>query len=267
MTTATHKPRTAVLTGAANGIGRAIAATLAAGGWTVVGVDRDAGALSQVLGRINGRPVVGDVRDPRVLAEARREAENMGQLTAWVNNAGIVRLAPLHLMEPAAIDEVLDTDLRAVVFGAREALQSFLAHGVPGSIVNMSSVHASGSFPGYGAYDTAKGGLEALTRYVCVEYGHLGIRCNAVAPGAVNTSIVPEQTGGPAPASFSTDPTELSPMRRLSEPEEVATVVAFLIEGASNSINGHSLMVDNGMSARHYAFPPDETVVFQEAQR
>jgi NAD(P)-dependent dehydrogenase (short-subunit alcohol dehydrogenase family) len=263
MTQGDRNGRTVVVTGAGNGIGRSIAARLAADGWTLVGIDRDQAALAEVFGSIDGEGIAGDVRDLEVLAEARRVAEDRGRLAAWVNNAAIVRLAPIHLMSPAVIDEMLDIDLRAVVFGAREALGSFLAHSVAGSIVNISSVHASGGFPGYGAYDTAKGGIEAFTRYVCVEYGHLGIRCNAVAPGAVNTQIMASaQVDGPAPPSFSSEAAALAPMRRVSEPVEIAETVAFLLGSASVSINGHCLAVDNGMSAWHHEFPPDESVVF-----
>ncbi len=258
-----ERQRAVVVTGAANGIGRAISARLAATGWTVVGIDRDIAALEEVAGRVGGVAVPGDIRDQEVITKARQAAEGAGRLSAWVNNAGVVRLGPLHLMPADIIDETLDIDLRAVVFGTREALRSFLVNGVSGSIVNISSVHANGSFPGYGPYDAAKGGVEALTRYVCVEYGHLGIRCNAIAPGAVNTNIVPAvgpDKLGAAPAVLQA--TDLSPMHRVSEPEEIAEVVAFLVEGPSIAINGHSLAVDNGMSARNYATPADSTVAF-----
>jgi NAD(P)-dependent dehydrogenase (short-subunit alcohol dehydrogenase family) len=251
-----------VVTGAANGIGRSIAVRLAATGWVIVGIDREAAALEQALGPLAGVAVAGDVRDGQVIAAARQAAEAAGEFRAWVNNAGVVRLGPLHQMAPEVIDETLDIDLRAVVFGTREALTSFLANGVAGAIVNVSSVHARGAFPGYGPYDVAKGGVEALTRYVCVEYGHLGIRCNAVAPGAVNTSIVPTMSGALRPAAADIRGADLSPMRRVSEPEEIAEVVAFLIEGPSNAINGHVLAVDNGMSAWNSSFPPDRSVVF-----
>jgi NAD(P)-dependent dehydrogenase (short-subunit alcohol dehydrogenase family) len=250
-----------VVTGAANGIGRSIVLRLAKTGWAVVGVDREASALEDAVQAVAGVAVAGDIRDDQVLAEARRAAEAAGELRAWVNNAGILRIAPLHLMAPEVIDETLDIDLRAVMFGTREALSSFLANGVSGSIVNVSSVHAQGSFPGHGAYDTAKGGVEALTRYVCVEYGHLGIRCNAIAPGAVNTNIAANLPGAP-PSSPSVQGSDLSPMHRVSEPEEIAEVVAFLVEGPSTAINGHALAVDNGMSAWNCPFPPDSTVAF-----
>ena len=250
-----------VVTGAANGIGRSIAQRLASTGWAVVGVDRDIAALEDAVSAVSGVAVPGDVRDGQVLANAREAAEAAGELGAWVNNAGVVRLGPLHLMTPQAIDETLDIDLRSVVFGTREALTSFLANGVSGVIVNVSSVHARGSFPGYGAYDAAKGGVEALTRYVCVEYGHLGIRCNAVAPGAVNTNIVPSAPSG-TPSVAGVQVTDLSPMRRVSEPDEIAEAVAFLVEGPSRAINGHVLAVDNGISAWNCGFPPDAAVAF-----
>ena len=257
-----------VVTGAANGIGKSIVARLAATGWAVVGVDRDDAALKEVVSRAGGVAVPGDVRDHEVLTGARQAAEGVGKLSAWVNNAGVVRLGPLHQMAPDVIDETLDIDLRAVIFGTREALTSFLGNGVPGSIVNISSVHARGSFPGFGAYDAAKGGIESLTRYVCVEYGHLGIRCNAIAPGAVNTSIVPAvKPDDPGTASSAIEARDLSPMRRVSEPQEIAEVVAFLVEGPSTAINGHVLAVDNGMSAWNCAFPPDDSVAFAGPSR
>lgn len=263
MTQSDKDQRTVVVTGAANGIGRSIKSRMAADGWTVVGVDRDEARLSEVFAGDQGAGIVGDVRDLDVLAQARRAAEERGRLSGWVNNAAIVRLAPLHLMAPAVIDEMLDINLRAVLLGTREALLSFLEQGVAGSIVNISSVHARGGFPGYGPYDTAKGGIEAFTRYVCVEYGHLGIRCNAVAPGAVDTQIVVGAGGdGPPPPSFSSGADALSPMRRVSPPAEIAQTVAFLLDRAPTSINGHCLAVDNGMSAWNYGFPPDERVVF-----
>ncbi len=266
--------RSVVVTGAARGIGAAIAERLTAADWVVVGVDRDRVRLEALMSSLAGPSVVGDVRDPAVMSCARRTAEQSGELRAWVNNAGIVRVEPLHLMAIETITEVLDIDLVAVVLGTREALRSFLSHGVAGSVVNISSIHSRAAFPGFGAYDAAKGGVEALTRHVCVEYGHLGIRCNAVAPGAVRTEIATAalasrgaahegqrssaRSGGVLP-----DPSQLAPMRRQSEPTEIASAVAFLLDEVSFSINGHVLAVDNGMSSWSFAFPPDPDVHFQ----
>ena len=138
---------------------------------------------------------------------------------------------------------------RAVVYGVREALRSFLMRSVPGSIVNVSSIHGHAAFPGSGPYDAAKGGVEALTRYVCVEYGHLGIRCNAVAPGAVNTNV--GRTPSKSDESGIWPPSEaLAPMQRASEPSEVAQAVLYLLSNSAIGVNGHVLAVDNGMAAR-----------------
>jgi NAD(P)-dependent dehydrogenase (short-subunit alcohol dehydrogenase family) len=253
-------PRVAVVTGAANGIGRALTAVLLGDGWSVTGVDRDVEGLDRLPGDERFEAVAGDVRDTAVLRRAREAAEAAGELSAWVNNAGIVRLAPLHAMDLVTVDEVLDVDLRAVVVGTREALRSFLDHAVAGSIVNVSSIHGRGAFPGYGAYDVAKAGVESLTRYVCVEYGHLGIRCNAVAPGAVRTGIVTPASGAAGPPMPSD--VALAPMRRASEPEEIATAIRYLLSSTALAVNGHTLAVDNGMSARVFAFEPDPSVRF-----
>jgi glucose 1-dehydrogenase len=157
------------------------------------------------------------------------------------------------------IDDVLAVDLRAVIYGVREALRSFLLRSVAGSIVNVSSVHGRTAFPSSGPYDAAKGGVEALTRYVCVEYGHLGIRCNAVAPGAVNTSMGRTATTSDAPDIWPAS-NALSPMQRASEPSEVAQAILYLLSESAIAVNGHVLAVDNGMAARSYAFRPDPRV-------
>jgi NAD(P)-dependent dehydrogenase (short-subunit alcohol dehydrogenase family) len=127
----------------------------------------------------------------------------------------------------------------------------------------VSSIHARAAFPGYALYDTCKGAVESLTRYVCVEYGHLGIRCNAVAPGAVLTPAavrLSEATDDPDAAFAATR--DLSPMHRISDPKEIADVVAFLLSPEAIAINGHVLAVDNGMAARAYGFAPAPGIKF-----
>ena len=254
--------RAVVVTGTSIGIGRAIATTLAGLGWTVRRYRPEPGLLEEALGEIGGVAVAGDVRDLEVLRTARRAAEERGELRAWINNAAVVRLAPLHLMGPDVITELLDINLTAAVLGSREALCSF---GQPGGWFDYQRVFdpRPEGLSGYGAYDTAKGGMEALTRYVCTEYGHLGIRCNAIAPGPVRTNIVaPVAADEPKPASFAAEAEDLSPMHRISEPTEIAETVAFLLDDRTVSINGHVLAIDNGMSAWAFGFPPDELVAF-----
>jgi NAD(P)-dependent dehydrogenase (short-subunit alcohol dehydrogenase family) len=253
-----------VVTGAGHGIGRSIATHVSRAGRPVVAVDTDAEALAELAGEIDSvATVTGDVRDLDALHSAARLAVELGGLGGWVNNAGIVRLAPLHEVSADDIAEVLGVNLEAVVLGCQVALQSFLADGAPGSIVNISSVHAKSGFPGYAIYDTAKGGVEALTRYVCVEYGHLGIRCNAVAPGVVDTAIVPRAADPTRDIAADLEAARaLSPMRRISAPVEIAYVVDFLLSQQATSINGQVLGVDNGMSARSASFAPNPSIRF-----
>ena len=251
--------RSVVVTGAASGIGLEIARELLASGWVVVGVDISEPAS---LGRPpEFRAVVGDVQDGRVLEEAAMLAGQGARLTAWVNNAALMHTEPLHLMSEDLIQRILSVDLQACVIGARIALNEFLRTGTAGSIVNISSIHAKAAWPGTGPYDIAKAGLDALTRYICVEYGHLGLRANSVAPGAVDTRMSTRTVA--ALSSPRLDPADLSPMRRASHPREIAQVVDFLLSGECNAINGHVLAVDNGMSAWSYPFDPNPDVRFE----
>ncbi len=244
-----------VITGAAHGIGRATAVLFADSGWIVVGVDVDESGLNEVADSLESFvPVVGDVADPRTHLNAREEAERAGRLRAWVNNAAVVKLAPLHDVDNAEIERQLRINLLAVILGCREAAKAFIATALEGCIINVSSVHARYSFPGYGVYDTCKGGVEALTRSMCVEYGHLGIRCNAIAPGAVRTGIA--TAGATATLEEEAEAAALAPMRRISEPTEIAESIYFLASDQARSINGHVLAVDNGISARGHGLSP-----------
>jgi NAD(P)-dependent dehydrogenase (short-subunit alcohol dehydrogenase family) len=237
-----------VVTGAAGGIGSDTCSLLIARGWTVIGVDRDADALAEVAARLPQLiPVTGDVRDPATAAAARAAAENAGPLTAWVNNAAVLRPRPLHEAEAAFVEEQLAINLTSVVLGCHEALASFVEGGVAGAIVNVTSIHAQHPFPGLPLYAAAKGGVEALTRQLCVEYGERGIRVNAVAPGAVRT---PMTLGDGDPEEALRSAAALSPMRRVSESSEIASAIAFLLSSEAAGINGHVLAVDNGMSAQ-----------------
>jgi NAD(P)-dependent dehydrogenase (short-subunit alcohol dehydrogenase family) len=242
-----------VVTGGANGIGRATSRQLSRAGWAVLAVDRDEQALDE-LTTADGpsvRGLAGDLTDPTTVQRVVAAARQLGPLSGWVNNAGILTDRPLHEMDDALIDQLLAINLRATILGTRAAVQTLLAAGRPGAIVNVSSIHARHPFPGHPVYAAAKGAVEALTRQICVEYAGLGIRCNAVAPGAVATRMTVD------PAAGDTDTARqlaaaaaLSPADRVSSPVEIAEVIEFLMSDRSRSINGHVLAADNGMSAR-----------------
>ncbi|MFF1933750.1 SDR family NAD(P)-dependent oxidoreductase [Streptomyces sp. NPDC058228] len=252
-----------VVTGAASGIGAAIVTELRAVGYGVVGVD-----LQPSRERVDERLawVHGDVSDPGTHELAVSAAAEIGLLKGWVNNAGRVENAPLHALSDAEAEATLRTNLYGTLAGTRAALRSFIATGVLGAIVNVSSIHARGAFPGTPAYDATKGGIEALTRYAAVEYGHLGIRANAIAPGAIRTEMIADAIkAADEPARLERDFAALHPLARLGEPHEVARAVRFLLSADASFISGAVLAVDGAAAARVYSFPPHADVPTREA--
>lgn len=244
-----------VVTGAGAGIGRAIAELLHRRGWFVVGIERDESLAQRLAAHLGGAGAVvtGDVTDRGTLTKARQCTDN---LRGWVNNAAVTLHEPLHRSSEHAVRRLLSVNLEAVFWGCAEAVSSFLETRTRGSIVNVSSIHARASFPNYAAYDTAKGGVEALTRYIAVEYGPSGIRANCVAPGAIRTQILQSDIdSSPDPAQREREYSSLHPLGRLGEPGEVASMVNFLLSEEAAFVSGQSIGIDGGAAARCYPFP------------
>jgi NAD(P)-dependent dehydrogenase (short-subunit alcohol dehydrogenase family) len=242
-----------VVTGGANGIGRATSEQLSRRGWAVLAVDVDEPGLASL--RSGGSSAIvtltADLTDPRAMPGIVAAAERLGPLSGWVNNAGILADRPLHEMDDELIGTILSINLLATIRGARAAVRSFIDNDRPGAIVNVSSIHAQHPFPGHPIYAASKGAVESLTRQICVEYASRGIRCNAVAPGAVATRMTfdPDVADADADRQLAAA-AALSPAGRVSSPAEVAATIEFLLADESGSINGHVLAVDNGMSAQ-----------------
>jgi NAD(P)-dependent dehydrogenase (short-subunit alcohol dehydrogenase family) len=251
----------AVVTGAAMGIGEAIAARLLDEGATVVGVDRDPAALAGTASRLGDRmvPVVGDIGDWDTHVRAADLAEQHGDLAWWVNNAGVDWVSSAHEATEEHIERGLRVLLMGPMFGATVAVGRMLERG-GGSIVTISSIQGVAAFPGYYVYATAKAGLLMATKSIAVDYGPLGIRANVVLPGAVETPM----TYATLPPGMDREEAlrregELAPMRRIGQPEEIADVVAFLLTDWASYVNGAEIMVDGGASARCFPYPPLET--------
>ena len=242
---------TVVVTGAGAGIGRAVVEECARQGWAVVGVDIDAEALGEVSERHDPHfvGVPGDVSQWSTHERAADAAEEMGSLEGWVNNAGIEIPASAHEVAEDDLRRVLEVDLVGVAFGCATAVRRILGRG-RGSIVNVSSIQAVVGFDGSFAYQAAKGGVEALTRQVAVEYGPHQIRCNSVLPGAVDTPMTHRLLLPEDREAQLRELDALHPLGRMAQPSEVAAAVEFLLSDRASFISGVSLRVDGAAAIR-----------------
>jgi NAD(P)-dependent dehydrogenase (short-subunit alcohol dehydrogenase family) len=234
--------RTAIVTGAAGGIGRAAALALAAGGAAVLAADRrdeveeTASMVTAAGGEALARLV--DLTIPeQVEAMVAAAVERFGRLDVLVNNAGTTGIpSPLADQEPAAFDRIFEVNVRAVFLGIKYAMPRLEAGG-GGAIVNVSSVTAVRPLPGLGAYSASKEAVVSLTRVAALEGAGGGVRVNAVLPGPTATRMIGDE-------DFSGD----VPLGRIAEPSEPAAAICFLASDAAGFVTGETLLVDGGMS-------------------
>lgn len=236
-----------VVTGAARGIGRAIAQRMAASGASVVAVDLDSEGVAETVAGMDGdhRAMSGDVLSEGLIAEACQHAIELGgSLTSFVANAGVTLAGDSFEYDLNDWDRILDVDLKGVFVGARSAAKLMSAGG---SIVATSSISASQGFAGRAAYCAAKSGVDGLVRALAVEWAPQGIRVNAVAPGSTETAM---QKAMVASGRVSNE-LYLSriPMGRLGQPDEIADAVVYLASPRSSYITGVVLPVDGGWAA------------------
>jgi NAD(P)-dependent dehydrogenase (short-subunit alcohol dehydrogenase family) len=250
-----------VVTGAASGIGRATAERLVADGLRVVGVDRDEGSLAEVSAGLGAgfAAVTGDVGRRETHETAAAEAGE--ELSGWVNVAGIWIPTRAHDLDDAAVEQVLSVNLVGTILGCSVACRAWLDRGVPGAIVNVSSIESQAAFPSALAYEASKAGVDAVTRQVSVDYGPVGIRCNAVRPGAVMTPLAEAYlTDYDDRDAMIESWREMAPLGRVGEPAEIADVIAFLLSAAARFVTGATVAVDGGAGARCFAYPPDPQI-------
>jgi NAD(P)-dependent dehydrogenase (short-subunit alcohol dehydrogenase family) len=243
--------RSAIVTGAASGIGRAIALELAASGAAVLVADLKLEAAQVVVDEIRAaggtaEAFAGDVSDPAVSVAAVEAAGALGTLKIAVNNAGIGGMAaPIGEYTLDSWRKVIEINLNAVFYGLQAQLPAMAANG-GGSIINMASVLGSVGIPMSSAYVTAKHGLVGLTKNAALEYGAQNVRTNAVGPGFIHTPLVDANLSDEAQTALAAK----HALGRMGQPEEVASLVAFLASDAASFISGSYHLVDGGYAAQ-----------------
>jgi 3-oxoacyl-[acyl-carrier protein] reductase len=231
--------RTAVVTGAARGLGRAIAGALVADGYAVWALDSDKDELEHSAGAVGATPWPLDVTDEAAVAAL---AERLDRCDALVNNAAIWRFTPLATTPLDEARRVLDVNVVAPLL-LMQRFVPLLARSENAAIVNVSSITAKYSPTGAGVYPASKAALEALTRIAAVEFGPQGIRCNAVGPGIIPTEGTLAHYGDEATRARRGG---TLPAGRYGAPDDVADVVRFFCSDAARYVTGQVVYVDGG---------------------
>ncbi len=238
--------KVAIVTGGSKGIGAEVSRRLAADGYAViVDYSGDAASADEVVASIvaaggTAQAVKGDVSDPAAVAALFDSAAALGTVTALVNNAGVMKLAPIAEADDALFDSHVAINLKGVFLGIREAARRM---GTGGRIVSFSSSVVGLNQPTYGVYAATKAGVETLTRIAAKELGPKGITVNAVAPGPVATALFLDDKTDEQVAQV----TKMIPLGRLAEPADIAAVVSFLLGPDSGWVSGQVLRANGGM--------------------
>ncbi len=253
--------KVALVTGSSQGIGQGIVLRLAQAGANVVinyrshpeGAEETLAKVQAIGGNCHmaqcpnaqGHTIQADLGSVQEVRQLIAESiEHFGKLDILVNNAGIEKHAPFWEVSEADYDRVVNVNLKGVFFATQAFVQHLIKTKRPGKIINISSVHEDLPFPNFTAYCISKGGLKMLTRNLAVELGSLGITINNVAPGAIETPINTQLLNNPQKLSALLSNI---PLGRLGQPQDIASLVAFLSSSDADYITGSTFFVDGGL--------------------
>ncbi len=249
--------KVALVTGAAYGIGFAMAQTLAEAGAKIAFNCRSQANLDKALADyvakgIDAKGYIADVTDEAQVQELVRKIEaDLGTIDILINNAGIIKRIPMTEMTAEEYRQVIDIDLVGPFICAKAVIPGMIAKG-HGKIINVCSMMSELGRETVSAYASAKGGLKMLTRSICSEYGEANIQCNGIGPGYIATPQTaplrqPQADGSRHP--FDQFIVAKTPAGRWGTPEDLMGSTVFLASDASNFVNGHILYVDGGILA------------------
>jgi 3-oxoacyl-[acyl-carrier protein] reductase len=239
--------RTALVTGASRGIGAAIALALDRAGARVVLVARSRAGLDATAAELRNSPLVleADLADPDVPARLVSEVrQRLGEIDVLVNNAAVAMRLSTAELNAALVDELYAVNVRAPLLLISALVPSMVERG-RGVIISISSVSAVVGTPQRSAYAATKGAIDAATRSLAIELGPHGIRVNSVAPGVVDTDMWARNKAIPGVIE---EIEALTPLRRWSQPDDIADVVVFLASDAARFVTGETICVDGGMA-------------------
>jgi NAD(P)-dependent dehydrogenase (short-subunit alcohol dehydrogenase family) len=244
-------PQTALVTGANSGIGRTVVSRLAHSGYDVaINFKLDESSADVLAGELQKAGIraisvyadVGNSKD--VTAMFEKVLAMFGKIDALVNNAGIQVWKPLLDVEEAEWDRVVTTNLKGCYLCTQHAARN-MKERRSGAIVNIGSGCNKVPFPNLSGYTASKGGIEMFTKSAAMELGPYGIRVNCVAPGAIETERTKKEV-----ADFAKSWSQLTPLRRIGTPDDVAAAVEFLLSDRASFITGQTLGVDGGLFAQ-----------------
>ncbi|KAF6254965.1 hypothetical protein COO60DRAFT_1537787 [Scenedesmus sp. NREL 46B-D3] len=248
----------AVVTGAAKGIGLAVAQALGQEGAAVMVSDVDDIAAQQAVDSLLQQGIRAEythcdvANKDQVQQLIQQTVQQLGGVDILVANAGIVKAAPFLEMSEEDFDAVLAVNLKGVFLTSQAAAQQMVQQGRGGSIITMSSVNGVMAIPSIAGYNASKGGVNNLTRCMALALAPHNIRVNAIGPGSINTEVLASVVSDKAAMDRVLSRT---PLGRVGEPSEIGSVAAFLASQDSSYITGQIMYVDGGRMALNYTMP------------